>query len=192
MILQLTHQSYWQDCCRKDGPRCQCFICQHEREVLLVPVCAMSHKSWYSLGLWWAGRHGAAMCPGSRDSQKPPGLWKQGYTQKIKARGYLTLFSADLDPASSFGPSSGRRHWWTAVSSVELQESNQGLGHLSCEKMGQLGMSSLEKKMTSRELEVPTTHLGQWQLETGILQCVWWEEKEVLDINYNMKCWDWI
>lgn len=76
--------------------------------MLLVPVFVMSHTTWYNLGPWWAGRHGPATCPGSRNSQELPGLCEQGYSQRIKGKGYL--FSAlHLDAASVFGPPGVRR-----------------------------------------------------------------------------------
>lgn len=77
--------------------------------------------------------------------------------------------------------------------SAELQEDDQGLEHLSCEKVGGTGDVQPRKKMTSRGLPhlIPRGMSVRRQTQ-AFCTGAWWEEEEIHDISYNMTCSDWI
>lgn len=77
------------------------------------------------------------------------------------------------------------------MSSVELQEDNEG--HLSCEKMRELRMFSLEKIKTLRGLHRSHSHPTPRRMSRqAFCSGAWWEGKEIVGISYNMRGSDWI
>lgn len=126
--------------------------------MLLVPVCVMS---LCILGPWWAGRHGAAVCPVSRDSQEPLGCGTAQHrgTASTLREGVICLLSA-----------SRYCIWFWAP---QWEKTPMNCSEFTCEMMGDLGKDVQPgKKITSRGFRrsPPTSHLGGCQLETGISQ----------------------
>lgn len=141
-----------------------------------VPLSSINIRekcSWF-LFVWGVTQAGATWGPGGQVGMDQPcalaagtarsllGCVNWGTASRLR-EGVICLFSAlRLDTASSFGPPSGRRHIWTAVSSAELQEADQGwsICPVEHEKMGSWGCSAWKKddfKGTSQKSSPPHT-----------------------------------
>lgn len=145
-----------------------------------VSSVSMREKRFWFLFVWWVTQPHTAWGPGGQvGMEQPCAPWAGAARSLLSSVSRSTastlrdvvicLFSAlHLDTALGFGQA-----LVSSPTSTQWEKTPMNCSELTCEKMGELGMFSLEKRWVQGDFtEVPPTpYLGGWQLKTDISQC---------------------